>query len=134
MNWIQIAKAAITACIVASMTDWYFFGVLFHRRYRSIPGVWREYRDKKDEATSITIATLYQSITTVVFTVACAYLQLTSIGPVTISALVVWLMLPLPLLLSYGIFIRMDRLIVLSHSLGWLARLLVTALCISWFL
>ena len=39
----------------------------------------------------------------------------------------------LRLLLTNAIFIPMDRRIVASHSLGWLARLLTTALCVSIF-
>jgi len=133
MNWIHIAEASVLAIILASFTDWYFFGILFHNRYHSTPGVWKQYKDKKDEMRSISISMLYQSITSVVFIIACSYLQVNTLVPAMIAALVVWVMVPLPLLLSYGVFIRMDRLIIVSHSLGWLARLLITAACISLF-
>ena len=53
MNWLQILEAAVVAGIVSSFTDWYFFGIVFHDRYHIYPGVWRKYRDKKDEMRSI---------------------------------------------------------------------------------
>ena len=77
---------------------------------------------------------LYQSITSVVFIIACSFFQIHTLIPAVIAALVIWVMVPLPLLLSYGVFIRMDRLIIVSHSLGWLARLLVTAASVIVFL
>ena len=134
MNWINMVGAAILASTLASFTDWYFFGVLFHNRYNATPGAWKKYADKKDEIRSISISTLLQSITSVVFVGACAYLQIVTLIPTLCAAFVVWLMLPLPLLISQSLFLRVHRLIVVSHSLGWLARLLVTALCVSWLL
>jgi hypothetical protein len=40
-------------------------------------------------------------------------------------------MIPVPLLITNAVYIPMSRLIVVSHSLGWLARLLVTAICVA---
>jgi len=134
MNWFHLLLAAISASVLASFTDWYFFGILFHDKYHSIPGVWKQYKNKQDEVRSITISTLYHSITCFMFVFACGYLQITALWSTIATAAIAWLMLPLPLLLSYGVYIRMDRHIVLSHSLGWLVRLIVTALCVSWLL
>jgi hypothetical protein len=129
MNYLHIVEASAAAIILASFTDWYFFGILFHDRYHAIPGAWKKYTDKKDEMTSITVSMLYQSITSIIFIGACGYLQLNALLPALVAALVVWLMVPLPLLLSYSVFLKTDKLIIVSHSLGWLARLLVSAVC-----
>lgn len=40
----------------------------------------------------------------------------------------VWLAVPLPLLVTNGLFIRIHPLNTLANALGWLARLLVCAL------
>ncbi len=40
-------------------------------------------------------------------------------------------MIPVPLLMTNAVYIPMSRRIVVSHSLGWLARLLVTAVCVA---
>jgi hypothetical protein len=134
MNWIHIVEAAVVASVLASFTDWYFFGVLFHDRYHTIPGVWKKYEDKKDEIRTISITTLYYSFSSFVFVFLCDYFHFTNLTASIFLAIALWFMLPLPILLSYGMYIRMDRAIVLSHSLGWLARLLVTALCAGLFL
>lgn len=43
-------------------------------------------------------------------------------------------MVPVPLIAVNAIDIPMDRFIAVGHALGWLARLLITALCVSWLL
>jgi hypothetical protein len=135
MNWVHIIEAAIVASIAASFTDWYFFGVLFHDRYhQGGADVWRRYADKKDEVRSILLATMSQSITCFLFIPFCDYFRVTTLPHALELAGIVWLMLPVPILLSYAIFIRMHRLIIVSHSLGWLVRLAICAFCVAWLL
>jgi len=134
INWPHILLALICSTVVTSLTDWYFFGVLFHDRYAKTPGVWRTYRDKRDEYRSIAISEAMLAVSSLVFILACSGLGLVSAKPALLAAVTVWVMIPVPLLATNAIFIPMDRLIVVSHSLGWLARLLVSALFVSWFL
>ena len=132
MNWVRILEAAILASVVASFTDWYFFGILFHDRYnKNGPGFWRQYTDKKDEVRSIFIATLAQSVTCFIFIPLCGYFGVTTLLRASILAGIAWLMLPVPILFSYAIFARIDRMLILSHSLGWLARLVICAGCVA---
>ena len=130
MNWTQVVLAFVASAVLASFTDWYFFGVLFHDRYRATPGVWNQYKDKKDEMRSIAISELFMSISSLVFIVASAHQGWTSLSRAAVAALVAWVMVPVPLLITNEVYIPMSRLIVVSHSLGWLARLLVTAICV----
>jgi hypothetical protein len=131
MNWAQVFLAFVASAILASFTDWYFFGVLFHDRYRATPGVWRQYSDKKDEMRSIALSELFMGVSSFVFTVVCGRQGWTSLSNAAVAALVAWVMLPVPLLLTNAVYVPMSRLIVVSHSLGWLARLLVTAICVA---
>jgi hypothetical protein len=131
MNWGQVLIAFVAAAAVASFTDWYFFGVLFHDRYFATPGVWRRYVDRKDEMRSIAISELYMSVSLFVFIVTCAHQHWTSVANAATAAVVAWVMLPVPLLVTNAIYIPMSRLLVVSHALGWLARLLVAAICIA---
>jgi hypothetical protein len=108
--------------------------VLFHDRYGKTPGVWRRYRDKSDEYRSIAISQALFAVSSLVFILMCAHLGLVSGKSALLTAVTVWVMIPVPLLATNAIFIPADRLIVVSHSLGWLARLLVTALFVAWFL
>ena len=41
MPWARLALAAIVAGTSVSLTDWLFFGVLFHEKYQMYPEVWR---------------------------------------------------------------------------------------------
>ena len=134
MSGLHLLLAFLASAILASFTDWYCFGVLFHDRYGHTPGVWKKYRDKKDEMTSIGISQAIMSISSLVFILVCSHLGLVSMPLTLLAAVVVWAMIPVPLLATNAIFIPMDRWIVVSHSLGWLARLVITALCVSWLL
>jgi len=131
MNWYQVGEAAILASVLSSFTDWYFFGIMFHDRYHSTPGVWRQYKDKKDEIKSVTIGTLYGSVTSIVFVISCAYWDIYGYLPALITAGILWIMIPMPLLLSNAQFMKIDRRLVISHGLGWLARLVVSALSVG---
>jgi hypothetical protein len=134
MNWRHVLLAFILTAVVTSLTDWYFFGVLFHRRYGMTPGVWRTYGSKSDEYRSIGASQTILAVSSLVFILTCSHLGMVSVKSALLTAGTVWVMVPLPLITTNAFFIPMDRLIVLSHSLGWLARLIVTALFVSWFL
>ena len=40
MNWLMFLTAVAASTIVASFTDWLFFGVLFHDRAKATPEIW----------------------------------------------------------------------------------------------
>ena len=128
----SLVKAAGLSIMLCSFSDWYFYGILFHRRYSLTPGVWKKYSDKKDEMKSVTIAMIFQSLTSLIFILVSSYLGLTSLHSAVGFAVAIWLMVPMPLLLANSVFIPMDKMIVLAHGLGWLARLMITALCVAW--
>jgi hypothetical protein len=131
MDGLHITMAFFASAILSSFTDWYFFGVLFHDRYGNTPGIWKKYKDKADEIKSITISEVILSLSSLVFILVCSHLNLLTFEASICSALVTWIMVPVPLLMTNAIYIPMDRLIVLSHALGWLSRLVITALCVS---
>ena len=134
MNWLHVLYAFVASATFASFTDWYFFGVLFHKRYLKTPGAWKKYRDKKDEITSISISQIIMSVSSFVFIVACGHLGLVSLTASLLAAVTIWIMIPLPLLAVNAVFMNIDRMVVVSHSLGWLTRLVITALCVTWLL
>ena len=108
--------------------------MLFHDRYAKTPALWRTYRDKSDEYRSIGISQAILAISSLLFIIVCSGLGLVSAKSAFLTAATLWVMIPVPLLATNAIFLPMDRLIVVSHSLGWLARLLVTAAFVSWLL
>ncbi len=48
-----------------------------------------------------------------------------------VFAVLVWLMVPVPLLITNALFIKLHPLVVVSNSLGWLAKLVVAALSVT---
>jgi hypothetical protein len=134
MTWLSIGGAFVASAVATSLSDWYFFGVLFHSRYLKTPGVWKAYRDRKDEQNSLVMAQAVLTVSTLVFILVCAHQGWVSAGTSIPAAIILWVMVPLPLIVVNAIYIPMDRWLVVSHSLGWLARLIITALLVSWFL
>lgn len=131
MNALHIFLAFIAAAVVGSFSDWYFFGVLFHKYYGTTPGIWRQYKNKKDEMRTVWVSQIWMSFSSLVFILACAHEQWMAFPSTIAAAVTVWLMIPLPLLIVNSFFIPMDKKIVVSHSLGWLVRLIITAVCAS---
>jgi hypothetical protein len=134
MSWLHILGAFIASAVATSFSDWYFFGVLFHSHYRTTPGVWRTYRDKKDEQRTLVAAQALMTVSSLVFILVCAHQGWVSARSSIPAAITLWVMIPLPLIAVNALYIPMDRRLVVSHSLGWLARLLITALLVSWIL
>jgi len=128
LNWVEILEAAVVAGVLSSFTDWYFFGILFHDRYHTHPGVWRKYRDKKDEMRSIAWGTLLGAGSCLIFIVICDWPGVRSVGNALMLATAVWALGPLTLMVTNSIFMNLDRALLFSHSVGWLARLAIAAL------
>ena len=131
MDWLRILGAASAAAILASFTDWYFFGILFHDRYQTHPGVWRKYRDKKDEIRSIAWGTLLGASSCLIFVVVCDWLGVHSVVGTLLLGLAVWALGPFSLLLTNSLFMNMDPYLLISHSLGWLVRLVIAGLAVA---
>ena len=68
-------------------------------------------------------------VTSAVF--AYARLNLYSFGGALKLALLVWLALAVPIIATNGLFMKLHPLVVVTHCLGWLARLAVAAACVT---
>ena len=122
------AVAVAVATLAGSFTDWYFMGVLFHDRYLAYPDTWRHSQGGKGERLAILVSTLFGLLTSAVFIGLAAMLGAADDARVFTLAVGVWLAVPLPLLVTNGLFIKIHPLNTLANALGWLARLLVCAL------
>jgi hypothetical protein len=127
MNWFALLKATITSGLVVSMTDWYFFGILFHNRYHEHPGVWRKYKDKKDEMRSISKGCVLSVLTCIGYFVLCDWLNVRGFSSALIVALIIWFIGPFLQIISNVIFMNFGKPIAVSHSLGWIVRFVVAA-------
>ena len=53
---------------------------------------------------------------------------------VVIGAGVVWVIGPLPLILTDAAFMKLHRVFVVSYATGWLIKLVIVAVAVGWFL
>jgi hypothetical protein len=129
MNWGRFALAVLSATVGTSLTDWFFFGVLFHGRNATYPEVWRD-PPGTPETRKIIYSTLLTALTSAAFVFVCVRLGL---GTATVTlklAFAVWFIASLPLVITNALWMKLDRAVAVAHALGWLAKLIVFALAI----
>jgi len=129
MNWMRFAAIVIGSGILASLTDWLFAGDWIHRRF-TYPEVWR----KGAESRAIALTSPLPFLTCAVFVYAFARLGLLSMPAALKLAGAVWLIGPVPLILTYAAFIKLHRVFVVAQLAGWLFKLMIAACAASWFL
>jgi hypothetical protein len=119
--------AIVIANIVVSLADWYFFGVLWHEKYKAYPEVWRRPQGGPGEGKAVALSALIGALTPTVFVVACALFNMVRIPQALLLGAAVWLMGPLPMWIWNYIFMKVHPLTLLSGILGWLVRLGLSA-------
>jgi hypothetical protein len=129
MNWMRFVLIAIAAGIVTSLTDWFFAGDWLHRRF-TYPEIWRE----GNESTAIALTTPLPFLTCGGFAYLCSILGLHSAAGALRLALAIWLIGPLPLILTNAAFIKLHRVFVTSYAASWLVKLALAAVAVGWFL
>ena len=128
MNWTRLATIVIGAGVASSLTDWFFAGDWLHRRW-TYPEIWRP-----SEGRAIALSAPLPFLTCGVFAYVAARLGLQSIASTVKLAGAVWLMGPLPLILTNAAFMKLHRVFVASYAIGWLVKLLIVAVAAGWFL
>lgn len=124
-SW-RVAVAIVLSGIVVSIADWFFGGVLFHSKYLAYPEIWRR-GSGVSENKAIAWSIVLGFFSCAIFVVAYALLEGKGYAQAFGFALAVWLIAPLPLLITNGLFIKMHPLTVVAHGLGWLAKLCAMA-------
>jgi hypothetical protein len=127
MNIAQFAGATLAATIVSSLTDWFFFGVLFHACYQAYPEVWRSEFSGNKEWKAIMMATALSVFMAGTFLFLVHGLGLHGFLQPLKLVLAIWVIVVLPILLTNFLFIKLHPGVLVSHSLGWLVRLAVFA-------
>jgi hypothetical protein len=128
MNWMRLALVTLGAGVVTSLTDWFFAGDWLHRRY-TYPEIWRQGAESK----AIALTSPLPFLTCGVFAILSARLGLTVVGASKL-AVAIWVIGPLPLILTNAAFMKLHRVFVVSYSIGWLVKLELAALAVGWFL
>jgi membrane protein YqaA with SNARE-associated domain len=123
MDW-HVFAASILGAVLGSIADWVFAGVLFHSRYQRHPEVWRT---GGSESLRIGGAQILCLMTSVAFVALASMLGTVNLSGTLRLAVMVWLIAPLPLLVTNALFIKIDPLVTASHAVGWLFKLLLIA-------
>jgi hypothetical protein len=135
MNWVRIVLTFLAGGVVASLTDWLFMGDLLYKRFNPHPEIWRcapgQGGHGQGEKRAIAWSTPLPFLTCAIFALLCAYLDLHSLRATAGLALAIWLIGPLPLLIVHALFMKLHPAIVVSYSLGWLVKLLVSAVAVT---
>jgi len=129
MNWVRFVAVIVGAGIISSLTDWFFAGDWIHRRF-TYPEIWR----KGAEGKAIALTSPLPFLTCGVFALVAAWLGLHSVSGSVKLAVAMWMIGPLPLILTNAAFIKMHRVFVVSYATGWLIKLLIIALAVGWFI
>ncbi len=127
MPWAHLAVAAISAGFLSSLTDWFFAGDWLHRRF-TYPEVWRTGSEQR--AIALTIPLPF--VTCAAFLLLCAALRLHSLASAAELAAAIWVIGPLPLILTNAAFMKLHRVFVVSHAAGWLVKLLIASVAADW--
>jgi hypothetical protein len=127
MAWKHLLLAVLSAGTVSSFTDWFFGGILFHSQYNAHPEIWRP-SVAKSETSAVTWSIALGFLTSAAFVFACVVFYVHGYADSLKLAALCWLMIPIPLLITNALFIKLHPLVVVSHSLGWLAKLGVAAI------
>jgi hypothetical protein len=128
---MRILVAIVIANVVVSLADWYFFGVLWHDKYKAHPEVWRRPEGGPGEGKAVALSALVGALTPTLFVVACVAFNMTRLQQALLLAAATWLMGPVPMWLWNYIFMKVHPLILLSGILGWLVRLGLSAVAVG---
>jgi hypothetical protein len=129
MNWMRLVAIIVGAGIISSLTDWFFAGDWIHRRF-TYPEIWR----KGAEGRAIALTSALPFLTCGVFALVAAWLGIHSVSGAVKLAVAMWLIGPLPLILTNAAFIKLHWVFVVSYATGWLVKLMIVAVAVGWFL
>jgi hypothetical protein len=129
MHWVRFIAIAIGADVLSSLTDWIFAGDWIHRRF-IYPEIWRQGAETK----AIALTSPLPFLTCAVFAYVAARLGIQSVSGALKLASAVWMIGPLPLILSNAAFMKLHRVFVAAYATGWLIKLSIAAIAVGWFL
>jgi hypothetical protein len=130
---VRFVLAVGASGVAASFTDWLFMGKLFHRKYLETPEIWRV-KPGQSDTRSIIVSSLLGVVSCAAFIWLCRWTDALTLRSELHMAELVWVAGAVPIIFSNIVWIKMNPLLGISHSLGWLARFVISALIGGWLL
>lgn len=128
MNWPRFLLAVLISGIASSITDMIFMGALFRGKYKEAREMFR-LQEGESPAPSILASAVIGLVGCAAFIYLCTWTGALTVPRAELRmAAIVWLAAPLPVILSNVVWTKLHPLLGLSHSLGWLARLVISSL------
>jgi hypothetical protein len=129
MNWMRLLEVTVAAGIVSTFSDYFLAGDWLHKRF-AYQEVWRT--PARNWAMAL-IAPL-PFLTSGAFAVLASRLDIHSIRSAMILAAAIWVIGPLPLILTSAAYIKLRGFFVASYAFAWLVRLMIVAVLAARFL
>jgi hypothetical protein len=129
MDWTKFFFVVVSAGTISTVTDWFFAGDWIQKRF-TYPEIWRENHGGKGAA----LAGLLTFLTCLVFAFTANRLAIVSIHKTVELAAAMWVIGPLPLILTIAAYIKMNRVFVVSYLISWLVKLTIIAILVGRFL
>src|SRR5271156_6971846 len=124
---VRFVLAVGASGVASSFTDWLFMGKLFHGKYLDTPEIWR-IKPGHSDTPSILASTLIGFLSCAAFIWLCRWVDALTVRSELHMAELVWVAAAVPIIFSNIVWIKMNPLLGVSHSLGWLARFVLSAL------
>lgn len=128
MNLVRLIEAVAVAGILSTYADWLLSGDWLQKRFGE-PDVWR----KSGGILSVLISTALPFVTCAVFIFLAHKLQIMGLRNSVKLALAIWVIGPLPLIISNTIFLRLHRLHAALYAASWFVKLMIAAVIFAKF-
>ena len=126
MNWVRLAAVAAAAGVLTTFTDWMLAGDWIQKRF-GYPEVWRERRG----ILLFLVSTILPFITCAGFAILAYKLQITGVRDCLKLAIAIWIIGPLPLIVSKSIFLKLHRIFLVLFAASWLVKLMIVAVAVG---
>jgi hypothetical protein len=128
----SLLLAVVITGVIVSMTDWLFSGDWLHNYYNRHREVWR-HPGGVGEWRAIAWASAWPFVTAAAFAAVVDHFAIRGLSNDLFLAVAMWVMAPLAINVTNALFIKIDPVVVASHTAGWLVRLVVTAIVVWYF-
>ena len=128
MDWTRFFFIVVGAGTASTLTDWVFAGDWMHKRF-TYPEIWRE----KQGGKGAFLAALLPFLTCAAFFYMAVRLDIASTHNALKLAAAVWVIGPLPLILTGAAYIKLHWAFVIAYAFSWLVKLTIIAVLVGRF-